>query len=107
MANRLSRITLTGGNVRNHHFYLRDCQLLLPSGAIGGKNKDELGQPFTVRFEPGQTVETDVDGEKMIFRNRAAIREFLESSAASEGDVVVLERTADRVIEVRLEKGNC
>jgi hypothetical protein len=40
----------------------------------------------------------------MIFRNRGAVRDFLESSAASAGDVVIVERTADRVLEVRLEK---
>ena len=104
MTKQQSRITLTGGNIRNHHFYLRDCQSLLPSGSVGGKNKESPGQPFTVRFEPGQTIETDVDGDKMIFRNRGAVRDFLESTAASVGDVVIVERTADRVLEVRLEK---
>jgi hypothetical protein len=99
-----SRITLTDGNVRNHHFYLRDCRSILSSGSIGGKNNDNPGQLFTVRFEPGETVETDVDGDKMIFRNRGAVRDFLESTAASAGDVVIVERTADRVLEVRLEK---
>jgi hypothetical protein len=100
----LSRITLTGGNIRRYHFYLRHCRSLIPPGAIGGKNKSDLGQPITVRFEPGQTIETDVAGDKMIFRNRGAVRDFLENSAAAEGDVVVVERTGDRVLEVRLEK---
>ena len=103
MKKHASRIALTAANIRNHHFSLRDCRSLIPSGGIGGKNKDDPGQSFTVRFEPGQTVETDVDGHKMIFRNRAAVRDFLESSAASAGDIVVVERTADRGLEVRLE----
>jgi hypothetical protein len=98
------RIVLTGGNVRHHHFYLHNCESLLPGDAIGGGNRNAPGAPLSVRFEPGQTVQTDVAGDKMIFRCRAAMREFLEGTAAEEGDVVVLERTGERGFDVRLEK---
>lgn len=103
MSAKICRITLTGGNVRNHHFYLRDAASLLPADSIGGKNADERALPITVRFTPGPTVETDVDGAKMIFRDRSAVRTFMESAAAVEGDVVVLELTGPRTVEVTLE----
>lgn len=98
------RVKLTAGNIRNHHFYLRQCQSVIPEGGVGGKNKDQQGTPFAVRFAPGSTVETDVDGDKMILRNRKAVREFLEASAAAEGDVVVVERAGERSITVWLER---
>ena len=104
MSNSVARVKLTGGNVRNFHFYLRECQDVIPAGGVGGKNKGEPGQVFTVRFEPGPTVETDVDGDKWICRNRKAVRAFFEASAASEGDVVVVERSADRNLTVWLER---
>jgi hypothetical protein len=96
-------VSLTEGNVKNYHFYLRTCSKIIPDGGLGGKNAGESGTPFTVRFEPGMTVETDVDGSKMILRNRKAVRDFFERSAASAGDVVVIERTEDRALSIRLE----
>jgi hypothetical protein len=97
-------VKLTAGNIRNHHFYLRGCEALIPDGGIGGKNKEARGQTFTVRFEPGPTIETDVDGEKMILRDRKAVRAFLEASAAEEADVVALERSGDRSVTIWLER---
>lgn len=97
------RVPLTEGNVKNYHFYLRTCPNIIPADGLGGKNAGEPGKPFTVRFEPGMTVETDVDGAKMILRNRKAVRDFFERSAASAGDVVVIERSGDRVLSIRLQ----
>lgn len=98
------KIPLSGGNVRNHPFYVRGAQELLPADCFGGKNASEAGRPVTIRFVPGETIETDVDGSKMILRNRSAVREFLELSAAKEGDVVLLELIDDRTFEVRLQE---
>lgn len=99
-----ARIVLTAGNVGNHHFYLRQCPEIIPEGGLGGTSKAERGTAFTVRFEPGSTVETDVAKDKMIFRDRKGTREFFEGTAAAAGDVVVLEQVGDREILVRLEK---
>lgn len=99
-----ARIVLNAANIRNHHFYLRDCPEIIPEGGLGGTNKAESGVPFTVRFEPGSTVETDVPKDKMFFRNRKAIREFFEGTAAVAGDVVILEQVGEREILARLEK---
>ncbi len=97
-------IVLTAGNIRNHHFYLRGCPEIIPEGGLGGNNKSHPGETFTVRFEPGSTVQTDVAADKMIFRDRKATRDFLERSAAEEGDVVVLDRIGTREVSVRLTK---
>ena len=99
-----ARVVLTAGNIRNHHFYLRSCPEIIPAGGIGGNNKNELGETFTVRFEPGPTVQTDVAADKMIIRDRKATRAFLENSAAEAGDVVILDQIDAREISVRLER---
>ncbi len=95
-------IQLTGGNIRNGHFYLRVARSLLPVNAIGGANKSAAGWPVTLNFASGETVETDIDGEKMIFRERAAVRRFFERVKPREGDRLLLERTAERHFRVSL-----
>lgn len=97
------RVILTGGNIRNNHFYLRGCESIIPTGGIGGKNSADAGRQFTVIFEPGSVTETDVDGAKMILRNRKAVREFLERSGAVEGDHVRIAQTAERELTVTLQ----
>ena len=103
MTAKICRVTLTGGNVRNHQFSLRSCSEIIPAGGIGGKNATETGSPFTVKFEPGMTVETDLDGTKMILRNRQAVRDFFERTAVAEGDVILLESSGERTLFVRVE----
>ena len=98
-----ARITLTQGNINNHHFYLRDCSGLIPAGGIGGKNKRDLGQKFTVVFEPGGAIETDVAGDKMILRDRAAVRAFFEATDARAGDVVIVTSLNTSGLKVQLE----
>lgn len=103
MPENVCRVSLTGGNIRNNHFYLRSCSVLIPEGGVGGSNSSDQGVPFTVVFSPGQTIETDVDGAKMIFRARQPVREFFERSGAQEGDQVLIERGGERLIKVSLE----
>jgi len=104
MAETIGRVTLTAGNLRSFHIYLRSVAALIPEGGIGGANSSDLGTPFKVTFSPGETIETDVAGDKMILRNRRAVRGFLEATAAEAGDVVVIERAADRELTVWLEE---
>lgn len=95
-------IPLTGGNIRNSHFNLQAARSLLPADAIGGANKGSAGWPVTVHFSSGESVETDIDGQKMIFRERAAVRRFFERVKPREGDQLLLELTADRQFRVSL-----
>jgi hypothetical protein len=96
------RIPLSGGNLRNGHFSLREARHVLPADSIGGGNRDAAGKPITVAFDPGDVVETDVAGDKMILRERGAIRAFFERTGAREGDDVILHRTGDRSFVVSL-----
>ena len=88
-------IELTGGNVRNHHIYLRGAFGLFPEDSLGGSNEAEAGKPISLTIGP-VSVETDIDETKAIFRERGAIRRFFEDEGVSEGDLVLIERMAPR-----------
>jgi hypothetical protein len=92
-------VELTGGNVRNHHINLRGTYGLFPADALGGSNKTAKGSELEVRFG-SEVVQTDIDETKAIFRERGAIQRFFENEAIVEGDLVVIERVADRSYRV-------
>lgn len=98
------RIPLTGGNIRNSHFYLRAVRHLLPLDSIGGSNKGSAGRTISVSFVPGQTIETDVDGTKMILRDRASVRAFFETANPDVGDHMVFRSVGDRSFTASLER---
>jgi hypothetical protein len=88
-------IEVTGGNVRNSHVYLRGAFGLFPDDAIGGGNTSSAARPITLKVG-AESVETDIDETKAIFRERGAIRRFFETEAVGEGDLVLLERLDER-----------
>ena len=97
-------ITLTEGNIKNGHIYLRAAERLLPADAIGGPNKAFAApRQLTVAFDPGTTVETDVAGDKMILRARGPVRDFLARSGARAGDAACIERLADHRFRITLQ----
>ncbi|WP_052208952.1 ASCH domain-containing protein [Croceibacterium mercuriale] len=96
------RIPLSGGNLRNGHFSLRPARHLLPLDSIGGSSRAEAGRPVLVIFTPGITVETDIAGDKMILRERGAVRDFYRQMDAAEGDEILLQQTGDRSFGVSL-----
>ena len=95
------KITLTDANIKYGHIYVRSIRDLLPEDAIGGGNKAAAGVPITVVFEPGKTIKTDIAGDKMIFRDRSAVRDFLERSNLKGGQEIELEAQGDRRFVVR------
>ena len=97
-------VALTQANIRHTHIYLRSVRDLLPADAIGGPNKGEAARSLTVQFDGGETVETDVAGDKMIFRERGAVRRFLAEHGAQAGDEIVLGFSGDRTISVSLRR---
>lgn len=98
------RIPLSGGNVRNGHFSLRSATHILPADSIGGGNRTSAAKPIMVTFNPGSMVETDIAGDKMILRERGAVRAFFDRSGAAEGDAIVLRRDGDRTFSVSLDR---
>jgi hypothetical protein len=92
-------VELTGGNVRNHHIYLRGAFGLFPDDCFGGSNVDSAASSITLQIGT-ETVATDIDAEKAIFRERGAIRRFFESESIAEGDLVLIERLKERSYRV-------
>jgi hypothetical protein len=87
-------VRLTRANIRYDHIYLRSIEHLFPSDAVGGSSKHRRAKRLlTVVFEPGAAIQTDYDGAKQIFRERAAVREFFRATGAKEGDYVSVTRT--------------
>jgi hypothetical protein len=85
-------VVVTGGNLRNNHIYLPLD--FFPDDAVGGKNKADLApRTISVSFQPGQVVQTDIDGSKRILRVRPAVGDFLGRAGVAEGDSVRIERT--------------
>ena len=82
---------VTGGNIRNNHIYLP--LEFFPNDAIGGSNKASAAtRPVSVTFEPGGTVETDIDGSKRILRTRGPVGDFLARAGVRDGDAVLITR---------------
>ena len=97
--NSIRIVTLTRGNIRNHHIYLPLD--FFPPDAIGGRNKAEMArQAITVRFSPGPTVDTDIDGTKRILRARSEVRSFFETIGAAEEDRIQIAKLQPYVFEI-------
>jgi hypothetical protein len=87
-------IRLTQGNLNNNHIYLREHLDFFPADAIGAANAhDGEGTLLTLHFEGlPQPVETDIAGDKKIFRCRGDVGRFFAHHGLIEGDHVVIER---------------
>lgn len=98
------QIALTGGNVRNNHFYLRPHLSFFPSDAVGPANSsDGLGCPLVVHFAGAPaTVDTDIaGGNKLMFRCRRDVGAFFRRHALRDGDVIAVRRLGPREYDVR------
>ncbi|TDH61262.1 ASCH domain-containing protein [Dankookia rubra] len=99
-------VRLTGGNIRNGYIYLRSVRHLLPADAIGGPNAEAAApRSLAVVLESGQTITTDVAGDKMIFRQRGSMRELFRAAGAREGDDAVITRTGSHSLRTTLRRG--
>ena len=97
-------IGLTGGNVRNGHFYLRRHLSFFPSDAVGPANPaDGTGTPLRVHFAGApDAVETDIaGGNKLMFRCRRDVAAFFGRHGLAGGDSVAVRRIRARHYEVR------
>lgn len=88
---RLVRVTV--GNLRNSHLYLPLD--FFPEDAVGGSNRlNAAPKKIAVKFDPGDKIETDLDGTKRMLRDRSAIRGFFAEGGFKEGDLVRIDRIA-------------
>jgi hypothetical protein len=88
-------IEVSGGNVRNHHINLRGAFGLFPDDCFGGSNEAAGANSITLQIG-AESVTTDIDETEAIFRERGAIHRFFDHDDVHEGDLVLLERIADR-----------
>lgn len=97
------RIHITGGNLRNGHFYLPKDFNFLPSDTWGGANSLGSASKVSLSFEgTRESIETDIDGTKKIFRHaRGQTRRFFNHHQVTENDSITLLRTAQRTFVVR------
>lgn len=87
----IRQVIVTGGNIRNNHIYLPLD--FFPGDAIGGSNKATAApRSISVTFQPGVTVETDIDRSKRILRTRGPVGDFLARAGVNDGDSVLITR---------------
>lgn len=87
-------IPLTQGNLNNKHIYLREHLNFFPTDAIGAASApDGQGALLTLHFAGHpEPVQTDIAGDKKIFRCRGDVGRFFARHGLAEGDSVVIER---------------
>ena len=64
-------VVLTEGNIRNNHIYLGSIIDIFPPDSIGGGNSSTAGEPITLCVSSDQPIQTDIAGDKRIFRQRS------------------------------------
>jgi hypothetical protein len=88
-------ITLTGGNIRNQHFYLRELRDFFPPDVFGGSSESEPGRSVTVHWGGPEPAVTDIAADKMIFRSRDFVRAFFSRYQLVEGERIAIEKLSD------------
>jgi hypothetical protein len=85
-------LTVTQGNLRNRHLYLREAFDIFPENVFGGADASQSA-PQTIRVQWGsEMVETDIDRAKKIFRKRGWVGQFFDEARIQAGDRVLLEQ---------------
>ncbi|KPQ26469.1 MAG: hypothetical protein HLUCCO06_16275 [Halomonas sp. HL-93] len=102
----IGRSTLTQGNLKNNHFYLRKFLTAFPETAIdASKQVNGSGQMLTVEWGHGISSKTDICGRHKFFRDRSSTRAFFERAGACSGDIVEVTRIAPGHYRVALLRG--
>lgn len=93
-------ISITGGNLRNHHLYISGYHDFFPEECYGGSNRRKAaGHRLTLIVdglpEPVQTDIAKSSGSgraRSFFRKRAWVGQFFQRHGLHEGDIVAIER---------------
>lgn len=103
----LGRSRLTGGNLRNDHFYLTDFLEKFPANTIGGNNRAKAAErQISIDWGGPQLVFTDIDRSKRMFRSRAWVGQLFAASNAQEGDEVVVSSSDPYNVTVRIDRSS-
>lgn len=88
----VGKTTLTEGNIKNCHIYLRGFFDAFPSDVVGGSNVAAAAQKtICIDWGGDSVVNTDLDGKKKFFRKRGWVRDFFAQTGAVAGDMVLVE----------------
>ena len=93
-------ISITGGNLRNHHLYISGYHDFFPEECYGGSSaRKAVGRELTLMVDGlAAPVHTDIAGSsgtgrpRSFFRKRAWVGRFFECHDLHEGDIVAIER---------------
>jgi hypothetical protein len=86
-------VEVTAGNLQHNHVYLRKFMDLFPEDVIGGSNRSARAPRFlTLEAEGLPSVETDIAGDKKIFRDRGWVGAFFRHNEVGPGDKVGMTR---------------
>ena len=97
----LGHVTLTQGNIKNSHIYLREVFAHFPKSCVGGSNAaSAASEDLEVHWGDPEPDFTDLDGQKQFFRKRGWIRRFFERTGARAGDRVRVELMHPRRVRV-------
>jgi DNA polymerase III subunit epsilon len=103
--NIIGRTTLTEGNIKNNHIYLREFFDAFPKDAVGGSNIAAAGrQTISIAWGGGYLAITDLDGKKKFFRKRGWVREFFAQTRAVAGDTVLVEMVGPYRYKVTVQR---
>lgn len=87
----LGKIQINGANLRNNHMYLTSIIHLFPDAIVGGANTGAAApQAATIMWGNSNSVQTDIDATKRLFRKRGWQREFFEANDIRDGDYVAI-----------------
>jgi hypothetical protein len=97
-------ITLRQGNINNHHIYLHDVLAFFPPDVIGGSSSASAAKRTVLIDWGAGTVETDIAGDKKLFRRRHWLGMFFRRNGLRAGDQVVIEKLAPYSYRLRPRK---
>jgi len=90
------RIRVNQANIDHGHIYLREAMSMFPKSVIGGSNKSEMSkQLLSLTYDGLDAVRTDIDGKKLFFRERSAVKEFFKLKNIRANDEVIVTKAGD------------
>lgn len=83
---------LTQGEINSSYICVSKYIDFFPVDTIGGPNKNGLAKSNLIIFPgSGDPVETDIAGDKMVFRKRGWLSEFIGLHNLKAGDQIAIE----------------
>ena len=99
-------IEITQANLDHQHIYLAKHRDFFPADAIGESNLS-AGEGRLLKLHVdglAETIQTDIAGDKMIFRQRAWVRDFFNVHSAQAGDLVQITKIAEYNYQISLRR---